>query len=75
MRLFSENAGYRARLRGLMPSPRDDSWEHCMQASLANSNAKLYTAKDFKWVTGSINVLGVHVSNNIEMLGEQNVNE
>ena len=40
--------------------------------SLKNSSAQLYTQKSFKWVEGTVNVLGVEITHDKEMLQDEN---
>ena len=43
--------------------------------SLANSNAKFYTAINFMWTNEHLNVLGVTISNDTEDIKSMNYNE
>ena len=40
--------------------------------SLANSDAKIYTIKEFTWTNNPVDVLGVQISNDIENIMEVN---
>ena len=40
--------------------------------SLANSDAKIYTIKEFTWTSEPIDILGILISNDVELITELN---